>query len=189
MSDEQKDEPEIVYENGPEENGLEQAEGDFDLDETNDSGQILDKIKKIKEKLKKCNEEKQEYLTGWQRAQADFINYRKRQEEQMEGWMKMAEAGLITDLLAVLDTLDSAIKNHGGDGGSAAAIKKQFEEILKNHGLEEIKAAGEKFNPEFHEAIERVEAGAEEGIVIEEIQKGYLLNGKVLRVAKVKVSK
>ncbi len=186
MDSEQKDEQQIVYENESEETGE-----DFDLDEVSEPDQVRDKIKKIKEKLKKCNEEKQEYLAGWQRAQADFINYRKRQEEQMGEWLKMAEAGLVVDLLPVLDTLDAATKNHNGEGngGSVEAIKKQLEEILKSHGLEEIKTIGEKFNPEFHEAVERAESGGEEGVVIEETQRGYLLNGKVIRVAKVKVAK
>lgn len=185
MGDKQKDEQQIVYENESE-----QAGEDFDLDEAGDLGQIRNKIKKLKGRLIKCNEEKQEYLAGWQRAQADFINYRKRQEEQMGEWIKMAEAGLVVDLLPVLDTLDAAIKNHGGRGNreGVEAIKKQFEEILKSHGLEEIKAIGEKFNPEFHEAVERVESGEEE-VVIEEAQKGYLLNGKVIRTSKVKVTK
>lgn len=186
MSDKQKDEQQIIYENEPGEMG-----DDFDFDGTGGSDQVRDKIKKIKEKLVKCSEEKQEYLAGWQRAQADFINYRKRQEEQVGEWLKMAESGLIADLLPVLDALEAAIRNHGGgqDEGGAEAIKKQLEEILKNHGIEEIKAVGEKFNPEFHEAIEQVEVGGEEGIIAEEAQKGYLLNGKIIRTSKVKVSK
>ncbi|MBI4837342.1 MAG: nucleotide exchange factor GrpE [Candidatus Portnoybacteria bacterium] len=187
MSDEQQDEQQIVYENESEE-----TDKDFDLEEGGDSGQIRDKIKKIKERLIKCNEDKQEYLAGWQRAQADFINYRKRQEEQMKEWLKMAEAGLIGDLLPVLDALD-AVKNNpfltSDIQGGVNSIRKQLTDILDGHGLEEIKAVGEKFNPEFHEAVERVESGEEEGVVTEEIQNGYLLNGKVIRTSKVKVSK
>jgi molecular chaperone GrpE len=174
----QQDEQKIVYENE-----AEAASDDFGLEEMDNSSLIRDKIKKMKEKLAKCNEEKQEYLAGWQRAQADFINYRKRQEEQMAEWTKMAEAGLVADLLAVMDSLDSGVGNKEVD-----LVRKQLVEILKKHGLEEIKAVGEKFNPEFHEAVEQVESGGEEGIVMEEAQKGYLLNGRVIRVAKVKVS-
>ena len=101
----------------------------------------------------------------------------------MAEWTKMAEAGLVADLLAVMDSLDSGVGNKEVD-----LVRKQLVEILKKHGLEEIKAVGEKFNPEFHEAVEQVESGGEEGIVMEEAQKGYLLNGRVIRVAKVKVS-
>ena len=81
----------------------------------------------------------------------------------------------------------------GGAGGLNAglkAVKDQLIKILSNHGLEEMKSAGEKFNPEFHEAVETVEAeNKDEGAVVEEVQKGYLLNGKVIRTAKVKVTK
>ena len=61
--------------------------------------------------------------------------------------------------------------------------------VLKECNIEEIKAVGEKFNPEFHEAIEQIESKKESGIIVEEIQKGYLLNNKVLRPSKVKVNK
>jgi molecular chaperone GrpE len=184
MSDDQKDnqeDQEIVYE---------------DADETGevDDGQLREKMGKLREKLKKCSEEKQEYLVGWQREKADFINFRRRQEEQMGEWMKIAQAGVLGDILPVIDTLESGIRNWemGTENQSEnylSGIKKQLMEALKKHGLEEIKAMGEKFNPEFHEAIGTVESDKEEGIVIEEAQKGYLLNGKVLRTSKVKVSK
>jgi molecular chaperone GrpE len=163
--------------------------------------------------LEQCQEEKQANLTGWQRAQADFINYRRRQEEQMGEWSKMFGEGLIKDLLPVLDTLDaselqtsvekddnptsaSPDASRGGQPplnlrGGEEGLKKtrdQLMKILAKHGLVEMKSVGEKFNPQYHEAIEQVEGG-EEGIVAEEVQKGYLLNGKVIRVAIVKVTK
>ncbi|MFH1460800.1 MAG: nucleotide exchange factor GrpE, partial [Patescibacteria group bacterium] len=68
-------------------------------------------------------------------------------------------------------------------------IKSQLENIFKKYGLAEIKSVGEKFNPEFHEAVEQIESKEESGTIVEEIQKGYLLNNKVLRPSKVKVSK
>ncbi|KKS66735.1 MAG: Protein GrpE [Parcubacteria group bacterium GW2011_GWC2_42_6] len=151
-----------------------------------DSNEVDNKIKKIKEKLEACQKEKAEYLAGWQRSQADFINYKRRQEEQLAEWSKMFGAGLVADLLPVLDTLDASIKNGGDDG--LKAMREQLFKVLQGHGLQEIKSVGEKFNPEWHEAIEAV-AGEEPGVVVEEIQKGYILNGKVLRVVKVKVIK
>jgi molecular chaperone GrpE len=170
-----------------------------------DEAQLREKLGKMREKLKRCSEEKQGYLTGWQREKADFINFRRRQDEQMGEWMKTAQAGVLGDILPVIDTLDAGIRNlefkplrcnSGELNGSAEkneshleGIKKQLMEILKKHGLEEIECLGEKFNPEFHEAIGTVESDKEEGVVIEEAQKGYLLNGKVLRTSKVKVSK
>jgi len=174
-------------------------------EENNESSAVeaKDKLKKLKEKLEQCQEEKQANLTGWQRAQADFINYRRRQEEQMGEWSKMFGEGLIKDLLPVLDTLDASelqtsvekddnptqppLNLRGGEEG-LKKTRNQLMKILAKHGLVEMKSVGEKFNPQYHEAIEQVEGG-EEGIVAEEVQKGYLLNGKVIRVAIVKVNK
>ena len=164
----------IVYEDEPE------TSEDGDLDE------VEGKVKKLKEKLKKCNEDKQEYLAGWQRAQADFINYRRRQEEQIGELRKLFNEGLIIDLLSILDSVEKGMASNikGMD-----VLYKQLKDVLKKQGLEEVKAMGEKFNPELHEAVEQVEADVEEGVVIEEVQKGYMLNGRVIRTSKVKVSK
>lgn len=190
MIDEQnQNEQEVIYEedNGNEEDNESDADLDVDM--------VKEKINKLKEKLKKCSKEKDEYLDGWQRSKAEMINYRRRQEEQMAEWLKMASAGLINDLLPLMDTIEAGIKNWESgikekEENYLEKMKKQMLEILKHYGLEEIKATGEKFNPEFHEAIEQVESAEnEEGIIVEEIQKGYLLNGRVLRTSKVKVSK
>jgi molecular chaperone GrpE len=161
-----------------------------------DSGSSEEKIKKVKEKLKQCQKEKQEYLTGWQREKADFINYKRRQEEQMAEWSKMLGEGLVRDILPVLDTLeprnyadlDAEQRGKGEVVKGLELLRQQLLKILQNHGLSEIKAVGEKFDPQLHEAVEQV-AGEESGMVVEEVQRGYLLNGKVLRVAKVKVNK
>ena len=160
--------------------------------ETETTDEVRVEIEKLKKKIKECREEKEKYLTGWQRSQADFINYRRRQEEQMAEWSKMLDGGLIKDILPVMDSLDAAQKSQPDNQG-LTTLAKQFEDILKKHGLAEIKSIGEKFNPEFHEVVEcqECEEGKkhEEGIVTEEIQKGYILNGKVIRVAKVGVIK
>lgn len=171
-----------------EENNQTEKEGE---DETQ-----IGRFKKLKNKLKKCQQEKQEYLDGWQRAKADLINYRRRQEEQMKEWQKLINQGLICELLPVLDSLEAGISNYElritnnkEKDSDLENIKKQLWEILKKHGLEEIKSLGQKFNPEFHETVESVESDKEEGTIVEEVQKGYTLNGKVIRVAKVKVTK
>ncbi len=165
----------------------EEKEGNASLDEEN-------KIGKLKEKLKECQKEKQEYLAGWQRAQADFINFKRRQEEQMGEWLKMFGEGLMRDILPVLDSLEAGIKNQGPgikeqELGGLAGVRKQLLAILKKHGLEEMKSVGEKFDPERHEAVEEIKSEGKVGEVAEEMQKGYLLNGKILRVAKVRVNK
>lgn len=141
---------------------------------------------KLKERLAKCEKEKEEYLTQAQRARADLINYRRRQEEEIvPGAVAIGQASIIHKILPVLDSLEAG----AGKNRDVKQIKEQMANALRECNLKEIKAAGEKFNPEFHEAVEQVESDKEPGIIIEQIQKGYLLNNKVLRPSKVKVSK
>jgi len=150
------------------------------ISEEEDTGSQTERLKK---KLKQCQKEKEEYLAQAQRAKADLINYRRRQEQILEEFKKYGQAGFAIELLPLLDSLAAA-----GDNSHLKPIKNQLEQILKRRGLTEIKAKGEKFNPHFHEAVEMAE-GEESGIIIEEIQKGYLLGDKVLRPVKVKVAK
>ena len=146
-----------------------------------------DKLKKLKSQLKKCQKEKNEYLDGWQRAKADFINARKEEEEKRSKFSKFSNQLLITEILIVLDSFDIALKNEYDKGFDL--IKSQLLSILEKNGLEIIKTGGEKFNPIFHESVEVVKSDLKEGEIVEEIQKGYVLNGKILRAAKVKISK
>ena len=152
--------------------------------------EIKSVLEKLRKKLKECQAEKQKYLDGWQRTQADFANFRRRNEEQLAEWSKTLGEGLIRDILPVLDSLDAAIASSPKDQG-LSTLKNQLQTVLKKHGLEEIKAANEKFNPQLHEVVECEEGGSEHSgeIVSGEIQKGYTLNGKVIRATKVKVKK
>ena len=156
-----------------------------------------EKDTKIKQNDENINEQTKadEYLAGWQRAKADFMNYKKRQEETMADFKKYVKESSILEILLILDNFNEALKYIPQDNRKSEwiqgilNIKKQFDTLLKQYGAKEIKTVGEKFNPEFHEAVEVIESDKETGIVIEEGQKGYTLNGKVIRAAKVKVSK
>ena len=160
-----------------------------------DSDSFDKKLKKTKDKLKICEKERAEYLAGWQRAKADYINLQREHEQKIADYFKFANEGLILELLPVLDSFEAAIKN-GKDEG-IKQLYNQLLSILKNNGLEEIKAVGEKFDPMLHEVIEaspeltpsKVEGQSRgaELTIIEEIQKGYKLHGKVIRPSKVKV--
>lgn len=155
----------------------------YEEEDNNNSDGPQEKIAKLKKKLEQCRKEKEGHLAGWQRAQADLINYKRRQEEQMTEWQKLTGEQIINDLLPILDSLEQGSANEG-----MGQIKKQFLGILKNYGIEEIKTIGEKFNPEFHETVGKIQSNNyEENIIIEELQKGYTLNGKVIRVAKIKI--
>ncbi len=148
---------------------------------------LIKKLEKIQAKLKKCKKEKEEYLIGWQRAKADFINARKEEDKKREEFAKFSNQFLITDLLSVLDSFELALKNE--KEANLSAIQGLIKNILQKHGLEEIKALGQVFDPQFHEAVEEIESKKESGIIIEEAQKGYTLHGKVIRATRVKISK
>ncbi|MDP3785378.1 MAG: nucleotide exchange factor GrpE [bacterium] len=181
--EELEDEPEVVEEEG-----------------------LGEKIKKLRAELKSCKLEKAEYLAGWQRAKADFINARKNEERARAEFLKYAEERALYDILAVADSLELALKMMEGlpaDSASVATSAKetasakagmeqiysQLRAFLKSHGVMPIESAGEKFNPIEHEALENEEVTeeAQDNIVLEELQKGWRLYDRVLRPAKVKV--
>ena len=155
-----------------------------------------DIIKNLREKLKKALEEKQEYLTGWQRAKADFINTRKRDEESQKEFVKYANEGLISELIPVLDSFSMAMGNkelwEKADKNWRTGVEyiaNQLKKTLEDYGLKEIDPIGQKFDPMRDEAIEHVpvEDAKQNDTVVFVIQKGYSLNGKVLKAPKVKV--
>lgn len=150
----------------------------------------------LKEKLKEFQKLTSEYLVGWKRSRADLLNYKKEEMNRISEILKYANKELILNILSVLDTFDLAEKklpanlNNNEHIKGIFQIKNQLQDILKNQKVEEIKVLEKKFDPNFQEVIEEREVkNKESGIVIEEIQKGYLLHGKVIRPAKVKVSK
>jgi molecular chaperone GrpE len=153
-------------------------------------------LEELKKKLEECQKLKDEYLAGWQKERADFLNYKKGELERVGEILKYADVGLISNILPILDNFEVAekklpenLKNDENVKG-ILQIKNQILDLLKNQGVEEIKSVGEKFDPNFHEIVEGIEAKAKEpGIIIEEIQKGYKIDGRLLRPAKVKVSK
>lgn len=153
-------------------------------------------LEDLKKKLEECEKLKDEYLAGWQRARADLLNYKKEELERVGGLIKYIAEPLILKILPILDNFEIAEKklpeNFKKDENAKGLlqIKAQVQNFLKSQGVEEIKCLGEKFNPKFQEVVEEVKIeGKEPGIVIEEIQKGYKLHDKVLRPAKVKISK
>ena len=154
----------------------------------NEDEGFKEKFKKIKEELKIYQKEKEEYLAGWQRAKADFINYKKDEEKQREEFAKFVAKNVLYDCLSVLDSIDMALKHGGGQG--IKEIKNQFLEILRKNGVSEINSEkGVKFNPDEHESIaeENTENENLDGLIVEELQKGYKLFNRVLRPSKIKV--
>lgn len=128
------------------------------------------------------------------RIAAEFENYKKRTRREWELLEKKAKAELITDILGVLDDFDRALEalgereDHVADG--VILIVTSLRDVLKRAGLGEVEALGQPFDPQFHEAVGETEDGEiEEGAVAHVVQKGYQLNGVLIRPAKVIVSK
>jgi molecular chaperone GrpE len=145
--------------------------------------------------LKELENKVVELTSGWQRTQADFINYKKQVNEERVKFCKTANANLVYELLPVLDNFQLAAKHipekleNDNWAQGIKQIEKQFEDILISVGLERIQSVGEHFNPEFHEAVEEVESDKPEGEVVEEVLAGHKFDGDILRPSKVKVSK
>lgn len=135
---------------------------------------------------KSKQEEVEDVKNQLKRALADYSNLQKRFAEEKKYLLKYANASLILKLLSVLDFLEAAGR-HLQDEGLDLSIKK-YKETLRTEGVVEIAPTGKKFDPNFHEAVEVVE-GKEDGKIVKVLQKGYTLDDKVLRPAKVKVSK
>jgi molecular chaperone GrpE len=134
-----------------------------------------------------------EYLNGWKRAKADYQNLKKETEEKQKVIFDFASANLLMEILPVYDNLKKALKllpeQDNGWAEGIKQIKKQFESLLKDQGVEEIKTINEKFNPEFHEALSKEKKeGIETDTIIAEVSSGYLMKGKVLVPAKVIVA-
>ena len=107
-------------------------------------GDFREKIKKIREELKVCRKEKEEYLAGWQRAKADFINARKDEEKLRENFLKFAEENLLREFLTIADSPELAIKLRPSEG--VEQIYSQLRGLLKKYGVSPIESLGKKFD-------------------------------------------
>lgn len=140
---------------------------------------------------KQLDEQKNKLL----RALADFDNYKKRVAIEREQFVQFANETLISELLPIIDgfarAMDAAEKVKAGEEmiKGLALIKKQFEDVLKKHGVDEIEALGKPYDANVHEAILQKEHEGPEGVIVEEMQKGYALHGRVIRPSMVIVSK
>jgi molecular chaperone GrpE len=136
-----------------------------------------------------------EYLAGWQRAKADYLNHKRESEKQWSEMVQFSNAAIVAELLPILRNFKLAMQHVPADVQTQGwmqgfdHIRRQFEEFLKKFGIEEIKTVGETFNPEFHEAVSREKKdGVATDVIIEELQAGYALHGKVIEPARVKVA-
>ncbi|MBI2851234.1 MAG: nucleotide exchange factor GrpE [Chloroflexi bacterium] len=142
-------------------------------------------ISELRKALAEEKEKAEKYLTSWQRTQADFANYKRRAEQDKEEYIKFASSGLILSILPFLDDLERALDSVPPDLAEASwvngvrLIERKFLSALEGQGVSIIRSLGEPFDPRFHEAIRQ--APGKEGVVLEEIQRGYKLQDRVLR--------
>jgi molecular chaperone GrpE len=143
--------------------------------------------------LARAQRERDEYLDLARRAQADFENYRKRAAKEAAAAGERAKGGLVRELLPVVDNLERALSSaQAGEQHLAEGVRLVHSEliaVLERNGVEQFDPKGESFDPTVHEALStRSEDGADPGMVLDVIEKGYKANGAVLRPARVVVS-
>ena len=147
----------------------------------------------LEEQLARAREDAQKYLGNWQRAEADFQNYKKRVEQERDENRRFASAALVMNTLPILDDLERALMSVDAhlagltwlDG--IRLIYRKLQLILENAGVSAIEVEGQQFDPRYHEAV--MHAEGEEGKVLAEVQRGYKLHDRVLRPAMVVVGK
>ena len=170
-----------------EERGGQTSEGS----EIEEASPAVGDIETLKDALAEEKNKAESYLANWQRAQADFINLKRRTEQERAELTKFAASAVVAELLAVLDDFDLALGNVSQGTADASwvdgisLIRRKLRSALEAQGLAQIEALGKEFDPYFHEAV--MFAEGEEGKVVEEVQKGYTFRDRLLRPAKVKV--
>jgi molecular chaperone GrpE len=180
-----------------------------DMDEKNEANEVKaqeeegaeleveeETIERLRKELEEARAEADKYLDGWQRVQAEFANYRKRREAERQRQIEMSNAELIRNILPVLDDLERALRTLPPglrnltwvDG--IFLVKRKLDMVLEAEGAEPIETEGRAFDPMYHEAVTYEEAeGYEEGEIIDEVQRGYMLGERVIRPALVRVAR
>lgn len=146
-----------------------------------------------KKEIKDSRQEIEELTNLLKRIQADFENYKKKVESEKKEFIDYAVTGFVSELLPLLDSFEAAMQNvKECDIGFLNGIKmihSQLCKILEAHGLKCIECMGKEFDPYKHEAIVIEESDKHENIVTAELQRGYEINGRILRTSRVKISK
>lgn len=162
-----------------------------------DTSAFMAELEAVKQSLAAANAKSTEYLDGWQRARAEFANYKKRQESDFANLRAMSTSGLIAKLLPVLDdferasrTLAPSLRDMTWIEG-VLLIHRKLQLILESEGIKPIEVKpNDQFDPSIHEAVSQDEAeGIDSGHIIDELQKGYKLGDRVIRPVLVRVAR
>ncbi|WP_162924651.1 nucleotide exchange factor GrpE [Rubrobacter indicoceani] len=147
------------------------------------------RLEEVEAQLEQTTRERDEYLDSMLRLRAEFDNSRKRLERERERILQTASERILVSLLPVLDNLDRALESEGDVREGVRATRDQLVEVLDNEGLLPVESDGEHFDPNIHEAVMSQPSDEhEEGTVLQTFERGYLLNGRTVRVAKVVVA-
>jgi len=159
---------------------------------------MVDEIIKDENEIEELKSKSEEYLNGWKRERADFINYKKDEAERISTLIKYANEDIILKVIPILDNFNLAEKHAQKDDESAKGfllIKKQLEDLLSKEGIEAIEVLGKPFDANTMEIVgesdfvrsDLTKSEDKKDFVAEEIQKGYTMHGKLIRPAKVKL--
>ncbi len=174
-------------------------EEDFSFVESDEDGNALpakDVAKKLRAEIKKLRAERDEYLTGWQRSKADYVNLQKSEEQKRKDLRAYITTGLVEDMLPALDSFDMAMGNKEAwekvDANwrmGIEYIQQQLLKALSDYGVEKVGKADETFDPNLHEAIENIltDDSSKDHTIASVIQSGYRMGDKVIRPARVHV--
>ena len=157
----------------------------------------VQKVQKLKNRIKELESKSAEYLNSWQKAQADFVNLRKRDEEEKKIIGQYTKEAVLSDLIPTLDSFENAMKNKQAWEAvdqnwrkGVEYIYSQLKTALETNGLVSVYPIGQMFDHNRDEAVENIttQTESEDGKIIDVVQAGYSLNGKIIRAPKVKVA-
>jgi molecular chaperone GrpE len=156
--------------------------------------ELLERITELEQQLETLRAQDEEHTRSWQRAAADFANYRRRTEQERGVMAQLSNAVLISKLLSVLDDFDRALASvpedaHEGWVDGIRLVERKLRTVLESEGVTPIEAVGQPFDPNLHEAVVHEETSDyPDNLVIDEVQRGYRLGERVLRPALVRVA-
>ena len=166
-----------------------------DKEHKNPEKKLDKKSKKLQERIEALEKEKLELFEKLQRISADYANYQRRTPKQIADSVAYKTEAILKSFLPALDNLEHTLAAEQNTDNMEAFVKgvrivyEQLLTIMKSHGVEQIDALGQNFNPAMHEAMmQKTESEQEDGVVLEEFQKGYRLNERIIRPAKVVVN-
>lgn len=184
--EEQKEVEVVTDEDFSEKEGIDEIQIELSREE------LIDELQQKNEKIEEMDAEIEDLLSRLQRLKADFVNYRKRSQKEKSKMTDQGKRDLCSSLLPTIDNFERALKSEEKETDFYQGVKMIYKQLMMGfaeQNIEEITAAGEEFNPEYHEAIMKVESDeVEDGVIVDVVQKGFILEDKVIRPAMVRVA-